>query len=1107
MLVILDKLNFYLYKFWGFLKPRLRWRSFLLLTKPRRKFGLVSFVILTSLVLVVWVAGTSEANAQATAIYNAAAKVVNGFLHPVDTLLGALETFVIGSLLQVARWFIQITFWILEFVIEIGGYNGYIDSPAVTVGWVMVRDITNMFFVVVLLVISFGTILGLEQYEYKKLLVKLLMAAVIVNFSRIICGIIIDVAQVIMVTFINGVAATGSGNLLSMFKMKEIYELSGNSSSGAFMAAVAAITFASIMMVTMLTYLFLLLARMVMLWILIVLSPFAFVLNVLPQTQKYAGQWWSEFGGNVVAGPIIAFFLWLSFVTVGAGNAHQDIANGSTKPLGGGTVDPQETSTGITKIMTWESMANFAIAIGMLLAGAKMAQQLGAAGGSMMGKAGEFGKKVAMVASGATAARWAGRGALKGAKEVGKFGLKVGDMGLSKVGLSTGDWKRRGRSVAAWASFKTNERGWFGLSSRKSRLVAAGKRIDTLHGTTKDVDLSKVDENTKSLVEQRNAALATARNKSVDENIRKQALEASDEMRKELEGSGYGVAENEDGETELKEKETSLKKRAAARVGLFFAPVAFREEYTKDKESRAKFTEEQLEHLVSTSKTPIGKEKTRAEAELLRLQATGKDIKARKIQDVLEQLTDTEKGVMKAKEDGKSWEDIKKMGYSEVDISHAKRADNSIKSLAQSEQIEKKLAAEKELKKLEAIRELLATQIGTSRGKSATATSARLEQVTFDYTKAKDLQVAAARDELLEAQHKFSEATNVQGVRAKQAKELTEKQSVGNDYPRSLIRSDALLNQKQRDEKELEAAEASKDTNAIEIAKENLRQSVKSLGEMSIATWEQHGSMGGGNMAGLVGKIDPELLKNLSINPADATSVRKVQAAIFSTLLGEKIEADGDKIEEAVEKFNEVHGERAEALLEQLRLALDKGAGQGVFSVGGILQAKLDSRGNIRTGVTNAESDEGVKYIRSRRTAARSAAKITTISAGLEGVVDTNSEGKPEVRTVEAQESMAGLLGSLTTNILNQVDEYVKQGLSSILISSDEPGLQGLKDKLAVEGAARDKAAIAALLREALTKAQKQAVEAGKSDNVANKEFIEKWIAEFGAPKGQGKKK
>ena len=126
--------------------------------------------------------------------------------------------------------------------------------------------------------------------------------------------------------------------------------------------------------------------------------------------------------------------------------------------------------------MTWAQMANFAIAIGMLLAGAKMAQQLGAAGGSMMGKAGEFGKKVAMTASGLTAARWAGKQALAGAKGAGKLGLKGVDFGLSKVGLSTEDWKRRGRNIksSVLASYYDKQ----ALKTRKASEIAKALAVD-----------------------------------------------------------------------------------------------------------------------------------------------------------------------------------------------------------------------------------------------------------------------------------------------------------------------------------------------------------------------------------------------------------------------------------------------------------------------------------------------------------------------------------------------------------------------------------------------------------------------------------------------------
>jgi hypothetical protein len=49
-------------------------------------------------------------------------------------------------------------------------------------GWVITRDIANMFFIVILLVIAFATILQIEQYNYKKWLPKLILMAILINF-------------------------------------------------------------------------------------------------------------------------------------------------------------------------------------------------------------------------------------------------------------------------------------------------------------------------------------------------------------------------------------------------------------------------------------------------------------------------------------------------------------------------------------------------------------------------------------------------------------------------------------------------------------------------------------------------------------------------------------------------------------------------------------------------------------------------------------------------------------------------------------------------------------------------------------------------------------
>ena len=91
----------------------------------------------------------------------------------------------LGAFNSPANWFIRIlsqimlvigelcitlTTFALEFLIRLAQYNDFSNAPPVLIGWFMIRDLANMFFVVALLVIAFGTILGLEQYEWKKAL-------------------------------------------------------------------------------------------------------------------------------------------------------------------------------------------------------------------------------------------------------------------------------------------------------------------------------------------------------------------------------------------------------------------------------------------------------------------------------------------------------------------------------------------------------------------------------------------------------------------------------------------------------------------------------------------------------------------------------------------------------------------------------------------------------------------------------------------------------------------------------------------------------------------------------------------------------------------------
>lgn len=287
----------------------------------------------------------------------------------------------------------MILFLLMKVLIYIAQYNNFIRSDAVANGWVIVRDLCNMFFVIILLVISFATILHIENYNYKKWLPKLVMMAILINFSKTICGLIIDFGQVIMLTFVNAFKDIGGGNLVDMLGVTHWQSMQNSTDKNigewevvaAYFLAVIYVIISVIVITTMIA---MLIMRMVMLWVYVVLSPAAYLLAAFPGGQKYSSQWWSEFTRNVIVGPVLAFFIWLSFVTLAPGSTGAGVlgmpldSEGSIVYSGTG----EAANEAANQFGTSDLMVKFIISIGMLIGGLKIAQEIGGAAGSIAGK-------------------------------------------------------------------------------------------------------------------------------------------------------------------------------------------------------------------------------------------------------------------------------------------------------------------------------------------------------------------------------------------------------------------------------------------------------------------------------------------------------------------------------------------------------------------------------------------------------------------------------------------------------------------------------------------------------------------------------------------------
>ena len=67
------------------------------------------------------------------------------------------------------------------------------SATFVQTGWSIARDLVNMLFILLLLLIAFATILRYESYGIKQILPRLIVVALLINFSLLGAGIIIDV--------------------------------------------------------------------------------------------------------------------------------------------------------------------------------------------------------------------------------------------------------------------------------------------------------------------------------------------------------------------------------------------------------------------------------------------------------------------------------------------------------------------------------------------------------------------------------------------------------------------------------------------------------------------------------------------------------------------------------------------------------------------------------------------------------------------------------------------------------------------------------------------------------------------------------------------------
>lgn len=332
---------------------------------------------------------------------------------------------------------------LLRILFSVAQFNNFIYARAVVIGWVIMRDLVNTAFICALIVVAFGTILQRPWGNYKKMLPEIVFSAIMVNFSRTIAGLLIDLSQVIMMTFIKAMGENiGANVFMAGIGIDKFFNISGSTgiagndlynaasiTAGIIVASAAMIA----LVVTVGLFTMALVMRIVYLWGLVIFAPVPWALRALPQL-KAGGlpNWWDEFMKYLVIGPSAAFFLYLAVAIMADGAAFRnDFAS-----LTANTTNGFATQRGPTASPA--DILSFVVILGILQYGLKQTSSIGSWVGD---QAGSWAKKVTSL------------GYLKG---VAKFGLGTSSFAAGAAGQLS-SWG--GKKLMEKYQFEKDENG------------------------------------------------------------------------------------------------------------------------------------------------------------------------------------------------------------------------------------------------------------------------------------------------------------------------------------------------------------------------------------------------------------------------------------------------------------------------------------------------------------------------------------------------------------------------------------------------------------------------------------------------------------------------
>jgi len=307
------------------------------------------------------------------------------------TWLGALLIWVAVSIATITGWLFNVAInW------TVLGFNAWVTGTtlqAITAGWTFFRDIGNILIIGLFVFIAINLILGNKTYGDRKLIARVLVVAVLINFSFLFTRIIIDFSNALAVQFAKTapLSATyaGAGSdptdisgkftaLMGVDGLKNtgnaLQDIAKNN-DGALITLLHALIVTVVLLGVALVLLYgaiLLLMRAIVFIFLLVTSSLAFATYLHPSlaSSEYGWKaWWEALFRNALLAPLMMLFL---VVTLKIGNGMLTTLNGSATAAGKGALGALADSPNASNV---SAFLFYALILGLLYGGIRISNR------------------------------------------------------------------------------------------------------------------------------------------------------------------------------------------------------------------------------------------------------------------------------------------------------------------------------------------------------------------------------------------------------------------------------------------------------------------------------------------------------------------------------------------------------------------------------------------------------------------------------------------------------------------------------------------------------------------------------------------------------------